>query len=367
MEANKTYAKVERIRLNGYNRIIVISDIHGSAHLLKRLLHDVAFSDDDALLLLGDLIEKGESSLEAIRLIMSLCAKQNAFALMGNCDTVWDDLRNHLYSADILGYMRWRKVSIFSDMCDEMGFDAYSEGSEKTEDFILANYSDVLGFLHNLPQIIESEDYIFAHAGIDVEDNLEINEFDATQRREVFLLENNSFNKTVIVGHMPSMNYCDITNNKLSNMPVFDFSHNKISIDGGNTVKNFGQLNALIIEDGKYNSMFVDDLVKITAIKAQSESEAPFSISWYSRHVEVLNENGDMMHCKHVASSKTFDVPASYVYEYRDEKCCNDFTTYYPKLNVGDEVALLSCEGARCLIKINGIIGWAGMDCFAWD
>lgn len=52
-------ANVQNVALRGAQRIIAISDVHGNGHLLQRLLEQIGFSTKDALVLLGDHIEKG--------------------------------------------------------------------------------------------------------------------------------------------------------------------------------------------------------------------------------------------------------------------------------------------------------------------
>ena len=66
-------ANVQNVALRGAQRIIAISDVHGNGHLLQRLLEQIRFSTKDALVLLGDHIEKGDGSLYTLRFIKSLC------------------------------------------------------------------------------------------------------------------------------------------------------------------------------------------------------------------------------------------------------------------------------------------------------
>ena len=86
-------AKVQRVSFKNAKRIIAISDVHGNGYLLKKLLQRIRFCETDRLVLLGDHIEKGSESLDTLRFIKSLCAAGNAYALQGNCDTIWEDLK----------------------------------------------------------------------------------------------------------------------------------------------------------------------------------------------------------------------------------------------------------------------------------
>lgn len=119
-------ANVQNVALRGAQRIIAISDVHGNGHLLQRLLEQIGFSAKDALVLLGDHIEKGCGSLYTLRFIKSLCEAGNAYALQGNCDTLWEDLKSGLYGVDLVRYMDWRKQSLLCDMCAELGLDVHA-------------------------------------------------------------------------------------------------------------------------------------------------------------------------------------------------------------------------------------------------
>lgn len=98
-------ANVQNVALRGAQRIIAISDVHGNGHLLQRLLEQIGFSAKDALVLLGDHIEKGCGSLYTLRFIKSLCEAGNAYALQGNCDTLWEDLKSGLYG--VVSFAIW--------------------------------------------------------------------------------------------------------------------------------------------------------------------------------------------------------------------------------------------------------------------
>ena len=56
-------ARVQNVSLGNARRIVAVSDVHGNGRLLERLLEEIAFCKEDALILLGDHIEKGKESL----------------------------------------------------------------------------------------------------------------------------------------------------------------------------------------------------------------------------------------------------------------------------------------------------------------
>lgn len=87
-------------------RIIVISDIHGNLSLFKDLLAEVHYSTNDILILAGDLIDKGNASLDCVRFVMSLC---NVYPLMGNCDDIAYLIKNYQKPDYLKRYALFRK------------------------------------------------------------------------------------------------------------------------------------------------------------------------------------------------------------------------------------------------------------------
>ena len=79
-------AVVQRISLRPFRRTAVISDIHGELSYLQGLLRKLEPGPEDALVFLGDMVEKGPASLATLRYIMALREQYNVFALLGNCD-----------------------------------------------------------------------------------------------------------------------------------------------------------------------------------------------------------------------------------------------------------------------------------------
>ena len=59
----------------------VMSDVHGEYELFTALLREIGFSDDDELFIIGDVIDKGDSS---VRLLKYVLFKDNIHLSMGN-------------------------------------------------------------------------------------------------------------------------------------------------------------------------------------------------------------------------------------------------------------------------------------------
>lgn len=359
MEGNaKTeLARVLRVDASRYKRLVAVSDIHGNGHLLERLLGELDFSEEDALFLLGDFIERGRNSLATMRLVMRLCAAGNAFALQGNCDTLWDDLAAGLYRVDVNAYIDWRRDSLLADMCFELGLERNGIPPRELRAALDEAYADVFSWLRELPHIIDTEGATFVHAGLD-EGPLDRQNAERCLRREAFLEEELRFPKPVICGHIPICNYFNMTGNRLSFQPLFLPEKNMLAIDGGNAVKKYGQLNALVLAGGNMSFICTDDLPEAAVCGAQEASAAPSSVAWNHREVEMLEEREQSALCRVKFTGMALEIPKSVLFREEGRLCSYDHTDYKLPVAPGERVRLLEKGGADSLVKRNGVIGW---------
>ena len=76
----------KRLHMGPGRRIAAISDIHGKLDYLKGLLDKCELKPDDAIVLVGDLLEKGPDSLGTLRYVMELAKRREVYTVCGNCD-----------------------------------------------------------------------------------------------------------------------------------------------------------------------------------------------------------------------------------------------------------------------------------------
>lgn len=100
---------VNKINIDKSKRIIAISDIHGNLNLFKKLLRKISYGCNDVLVLVGDLIEKGDRNLDTLRYIMNLSEEREVYVVTGNCDTIWRNIKYDLNDKNLLKYMLFRK------------------------------------------------------------------------------------------------------------------------------------------------------------------------------------------------------------------------------------------------------------------
>ena len=176
-------AAVIRPAIEPGRRVLAVSDIHGNLPFLKGVLREAAFSQDDVLILVGDILEKGQDSLATLRYVMELQETHTVYPLCGNCDYIDrmflegsspgddafsiqmnkrrglqdDSLDKALWH--ILGFWKERSVLI------QMGLEIGRPFPERMEDLpalraaLLDAFPRETAFLMNLPHILEAGRY----------------------------------------------------------------------------------------------------------------------------------------------------------------------------------------------------------------
>ncbi len=73
--------------------IYVMSDIHGEYEKYRAMLEKIRFGDEDALYILGDVVDRGS---EPVKVLRDMASRENVFPIMGNHDAVAHRLLTHL-------------------------------------------------------------------------------------------------------------------------------------------------------------------------------------------------------------------------------------------------------------------------------
>ena len=365
--------KIQTIKLEKNKRIIVVSDIHGYVDYLDGVLKKVGYSNQDALVIVGDMIEKGHDSLETVRYILRLREENaNVYATIGNVDYgKIKECFNDGLESDINFYkgLHWSKYvwkcGFFLDILEELGIsfeDVTEENVGNIKRQIKEKYRKELDFFKDLPTILNIGNFIFVHAGIptDCLQELEGTECFPYLKQDAFLDTDVTFQKTVVVGHWPVCLYreeIDCMN------PIFDYRKHIIAIDGGCALKYGAQLNALLIPDAdadmkEVTYAFYDDYPVLEAEHAQAAREKTLVIRYYDCEVVMLGEKDDMAVLRHVSSGREFTAPKSYLYKRKDILCCSDYSDAYLEVNRGDKLSVIEETSAGYIVKKDGVIGW---------
>ena len=96
-------AIVIRPQFPSNRRVIAVSDIHGNLPFFQALMDQIRLSPEDILVLVGDMLEKGQDSLALLRHLMELPRTHTVYPLCGNCDGLvhrffeTDELDEHFF------------------------------------------------------------------------------------------------------------------------------------------------------------------------------------------------------------------------------------------------------------------------------
>lgn len=354
-------AVVRPLSLPRDRRTLVISDIHGNLPYLKGLLHRAGFSAEDILIVLGDILEKSTGSLDTLRYLMDLAKTHTVHFVMGNCDITPHGFLSGLWPDHIAAQYGafWGERSAWVAMAHQLGYPV-----EDVKDFpaarqaIEAAFPQELAFLRGLPTILVHDRYLFVHGGVPREDRLEELDAWACMKNDDFLGQGHRFRRWVIVGHWPvTLYHPDIPNADPLVLP----DRHIVSIDGGCTLKEDGQLNALVLPraPGEAFSWFsYDGLPVYEALDDQTPSPDPVNIRWGHSQVEVLERSPEFSSCLHRETGRVLEVPTDFLQEGPQGVTCRDTTDYHLPVRAGDRLSLLRQTSRGALVKKGGTTGW---------
>ena len=351
--------KIKKLSIPNEGRVIVISDIHGELELLKKLLSKVNFNAEDYLIINGDLCEKGRNSTGVINYVMELSAQnQKVHVIEGNCEALVEALLNE--NPELINYLCARKYSVFNEWLDKLGFPINEETDiREVKDILMSCFSREINWLMELPTAIETEDYIFVHAGLEDTEDWKKTERNNAIAMPEFLSKSHHKNKYVMVGHWIVVIYFMVVP---FNNPIIDEDKKIIAIDGGNAIKETGQLNALIIHRSSTKAVFsftyVDRFLNYEVLEDfNAEPMMVGGVTYPHYHIVPVEENDHFTICKQVKTNKLLYVKN----EYMKQKETGDFTVRTDvscaqiSVKKGDIVSLIddSCTGYD-LIKKDG-------------
>lgn len=358
--------KIQNVSLRPYKRVLVTSDIHGHGHLLKELLQRAAFSKDDALIIVGDMIEKGPDSLGTLRYVMELAQQKNVFPMMGNVD-LWRltllETTDEMQQREVIDFCRnakaWWGSSILDEMAKEMGLDIFDEKTDLQGLFeaVRVHFAKELDFIRQLPTILEAERFTFVHGGLTHENMEEVDRQTpfALLKNDDFLGKGLSFSKWVVVGHWPVALYGkDI----LQHGPVFEKERHILSIDGGCGVRSDGQLNLLITDwEGKqFCHIAADEKEKIRAMDGQEASQTARNIPWHDPDVELIDRNEKWAKVSH--HGYKMRIPIHFLQGEEGNWKCYNLTDYRLQVLPGDEISLIFEHDGIIYGKKDDVCGW---------
>ncbi len=350
------FAKVQSVTLKDYARTIAVSDLHGNPAGFHGVLEQVGFSAQDALVIVGDVLEKGPDSLGLLHEVMSMCKTGGVFLVEGNNDALFREwIQYDIPAADVLWYLNHQTTTI-AEMARALALPYRTEQDiAALKEAIRVNFPEELAFLSSLPTILDTDLGTFVHAGLQ-DGPLDRQEKEFCISAPNFLSSNTRiFEKTLVVGHWPVSCF---SKKGISFSSIYDEAYNIWSIDGGSGTKKYGQINYLIFAHGNITSGCWDGLPKIRALDHQRESEDALTLCFPDTRLEVLSTDGQTCICRFPAVNRTMNIAKDTIYEYKRNTYCADLTTYCPEVRPGDVLSLCEMKDGRALVKKDGIMGY---------
>lgn len=347
-------------------RIVAISDIHASLDLLLKLLEKVKLDDRDLLVFDGDYINRGPKSLETVRFLMRLIKERgNTVILKGNIERLGEWYLRRGRIEDIIPHLSDHKKNLLIDWANEAGFDHVGyDNLELMRPILAKQFAAEAEFIRDLPFGLETESFIFVHAGIAPEGDWKESSEQTILKNDGYLASGkNPTDKTVIVGHMPVWN---LPESGSSNCPLFYPDRRIIGIDGGTGVKSFSQLNALLIEDGHITWEFADDAPTVRARTDWSPSVQNefLKFSWPNYFLEIVERGEEFSRCRICGSDRVGMVKNEHITLENGKPCFSaNSTPLLLECTTGEELYLLDRCGGYCMVKkASGDMGWIPND-----
>ena len=355
-------ARIQRLTVPHGRRILVTSDIHGNIPYFEGALKLAGFSDRDELIINGDFLEKGSESLRLCRMLMELQKQGNVHVICGNCDD-WAEMYLPAfpdYAHDyILRYIKFKRCGLLWDMYLEQGMDPLEQTDFRpAKKLFHEKYPEIWDFLGSLPHALETDRFVFAHAGMTPGKPLREHSASELDRVNALLQTGRRFDRWLVVGHWPVMLYGE---NIVCANPVIERERKIISIDGGCTLKDDGQLNVLILpelDSEDFSFVGYDPFPTGTALDDQAEGGRSYYIRWGDSEVQVLDRGPEFSHCRHIRTGYEMDILTKYLFADSEVTGCNDSTDYVLPVHAGDTLRIVEETGRGYLAKRNGVSGW---------
>ena len=236
------------------NRLIAISDVHGYYEELLALLKKIDYKkEEDKIVFIGDMVDRGPEPIKTISLIrnLQLAYPKNVFVVKGNHDKEFSTIAKILQKGQTLSEEDWLLYAGFT------GDDLNGINTLKN----LFSYKDrelLINWIDNLPLYVDIDNHIFIHAGMNPNIPMDSQSeqvllWGKENKEDRLFIWNNVNkhmgyeNKVIVFGHVDTSLMYKKYENKLCNDIWYDLTnYDKIGIDCG--VWNKGKLGALIIE-----------------------------------------------------------------------------------------------------------------------
>lgn len=218
--------KIKTFSEKDYDFIYVMTDLHGSYNAFEKFYSKISKEHDKnekiLFIITGDSCDRGPDSKKLYDIYNEINKKENkkVIHLLGNHEEILlnsakgKDYLNHWLSSGGIGTIfsfdedyRKKYKEITSENLTEIYFDILNSNYNFKERFP-EYYENILSF----PLIVESESYIFVHAGLDFSKSLKEQDINKILWRRDSWQKYNSTGKIVFYGHTPQKKANNINN-----------------------------------------------------------------------------------------------------------------------------------------------------------
>lgn len=219
----------------------VIGDVHGKAGMLEDLLQH--WDGQSQLVFLGDLMDRGENSRAVLEKVHDLVANKGAICLSGNHEYMflaWLDDPADRYDH----YRRNGGDTTINSLLGRPLGDSV-DGIEDAKR-VLEEVPDLVAFIRQLPFVLETDRYIFVHAGLDLtlEDWRDTTDYQKVWIRKPFHEAPNHTGKIIVFGHTPVYGLLD---QEPGTPKLWLTEDGKVGMDGGAVYG--GVLHGILFDD----------------------------------------------------------------------------------------------------------------------
>lgn len=341
-------------------RIICVSDIHTHWRELELLLGQCAYkAGEDFLFILGDILERGEDNIAALKYVMELAKAPRVIVIGGNNDTYVTGLALRYDDEKFLQRFSAKPHCCFGEMAKTLGITDFSEDTAAKRRMVYEAYKEEIDFVHALPDAIETEEYIFVHAGLEGENWTEMKDF-RHMLIPRFIDRENPTDKTIVCGHFPTY----AIGRQNNNLPIIDSERRIIDIDGGAGVKPAGQLNGFVIHKNgseyNYETKF-QPLGKARVVLESFDGYGEWVFSDYEQHrFECLGTADDLELAifKNLNTNKCGIAPICMSGEWDGVLHVWGNLNSFPTVHKGEPIWVFAEYGEHCwCITASGVVG----------
>ena len=200
--------------------LYAVGDVHGRADLLEKLLDAIkldaeAAAAEPVIIFLGDIVDRGPDSRQAMDLVQKTISDHSGSALiLGNHDALFRSFINGTYTDDLIIY--W-----LTQLGGMSTVDSYLPDRPRKlddiQDALVEQFGHHQELLNDAVDKIVTDDFCFVHAGIRPGVSLdEQDPHDLRWIREDFLSYDRPLERFVVHGHTPTeSSFPDVFGNRM--------------------------------------------------------------------------------------------------------------------------------------------------------